>query len=323
MFTRKPRMKKTEIAVLIITYNSKAFIEDCIDSLLNSEDRHIRITVIDNASTDGTPELVGDKYPSVMVLRNPENIGYAGAVNRGLANSKGDFFVVANADVVFCNGAVHQMVDYLASHHNAGVVGAQQVFPDGRWQRSYGGVPGIWDSARNLVGITSLHNWIRRLAWPGSIDHPKEVGYIDGAAMAIRKEAYQSVGGFDEDFFFYAEEADFCFRLKKSGWGIIFLPSARITHIRGGSSVRADIVTEKYLRLHVDSKLLLFKKHYPRRQLYLYIQMERAHAKKLALIYKSVGYFSSKAKRNYVLRLASESSLLANIWGEQLARWEI
>ncbi len=314
-------MKKSDIDVLIVTYNSKAFIGTCIDSLLGSEGMHIRITVIDNASTDGTAEQVEKRYPSVKVLKNLKNMGYACAVNKGVASVAGDFFIIANADVVFHRDTVCQMVEHLIIHRDVGVVGAQQVFPDGKWQRSYGNVPGIVDSVKNLIGITTLHNWVRRFAWPRRIDtYPKEVGYIDGAAMAIRKEAYEFVGGFDENFFFYGEEADFCFRLKKSGWRVVFLPSSLLTHIRGGSSRRADPSSEKYLQLHVNSKLLLFKKHYPQWQFHLYIQLEKIHAQKLALIYRLIGFLLPESKRGYVSNRVIEYNLLSKIWSKQLTR---
>lgn len=312
-------MKKSDMNVLIVTYNSRAFIETCIDSLFNSEEVSIKITVIDNASTDGTVELIEEKYPSVKILKNIENMGYAYAVNKGVASAAGDFFVVANADVVFHRDTVYQIVEYLITHRDVGAVGTQQVFPDGKWQRSYGNVPGIVDSIKNLTGITSIHNWVRRLTWPRKIDScPKEVGYIDGAAMAIRKEAYDSVKGFDEKFFFYGEEADFCFRLKKSGWKVVFLPAALLTHIRGGSTIKVGTCNEKYLRLHVNSKLLLVKKRYRRWQIQLYILLEKIHAKKMEFVYQVIRRLASNSKKGNLFNIAMSFNLLSRIWGEQL-----
>jgi len=310
-------VRKSNVDVLIITYNSKEFIEACIDSLLSSEGTDIRITVVDNASTDGTVEVIEQKYPSVEVVRNVENIGYARAVNKGVKNVKGDFFIIANADVVFHFDAASQMIAYLTTHSDVGVVGVQQVFPDGRWQRSYGDMLGIWSSTKNLAGITSFHNWIRRLTWPRSIDKfPKEVGYIDGAVMAIRKTAYNFVGGFDESFFFYGEETDFCFRLRKSGWKVVFLPLSHIIHIRGGSSTKVDTVTDKYLRLQVNSKLLLVRKHYPQWQVPLYMLIERMHANKLKLIHQVIRWFAPKSKREHLSNRIMTFNQLVKIWGE-------
>ena len=313
-------MNRHDVDVVIVTYNSGAFVEACLDSLLDSNGVSNEITVVDNASTDNTAELIEEEYPSVRVVRNAENVGYARAVNKGIASADGSAFtIIANADVVFHNDTARQMVEYLMTHRDVGVVGPQQVFPNGKWQRSYGNVPGIRDSIKNVMGITSFHNWIRRSAWPQRIDrHPQETGYIDGAAMAMRKEAYESVGGFDERFFFYGEEADFCFRLRKSGWRVVFLPSASLIHLRGGSSRRLDASTEKYLRLHVDSKLLLFDKHYARWQLRYYVRLEKMHAQKLTLVYHVIRYLSSKPKSDHALRLAMEHSFLARVWNEKL-----
>ena len=315
----KATMEEFDIDVIIITYNSKPFVSACIDSLLSSRNVCSRITVVDNASTDGTVELIEEEYPSVRVLGNTENMGYAQAVNKGVTNVDGDFFIVANADVVFNIDAAREMVEHLAAHHDVGVVGPQQVFPDGRWQRSYGNTLGIWGSIKNVVGITSFHNWTRRLAWPREIDKcPKKVGYIDGAVMAIRRMAFESVGGFDESFFFYGEEADFCLRLSRSGWKVVFLPSARIIHARGGSSTKVDTTADKYLRLQVNSKLHLVRKRYRQWQLYLFIQLERINAKNLALVYRIINWFSPRSKSAYLLNMATRFDLLAEIWREHL-----
>jgi GT2 family glycosyltransferase len=312
-------MRKYYVNVIIITYHSKTIIEKCIDSLVASEGAKVSITVVDNASKDGTDALVEQKYPFVTLLRNRKNVGYSQAINKGVRNTNSDFVIIANADVVFDCDAVHKLIRYLNRNPEVGVVGAQQVFPDGKWQRSYGNVPGIIDSVKNLVGITTLHNLIRRFAWPRKIDkYPKNVGYIDGAAMAIRKEAYESVGGFDENFFFYGEEADFCFRLRKSGWGVVFLPLTHIIHIRGGSSTKVEKLTDKYSKLQVDSKLVFVRKHYLRRQRQIYIIIEMIHAKKMAYIYKFIKRFAPKNKREYLSGMALSFDCLAQIWCKHL-----
>jgi len=132
--------------------------------------------------------------------------------------------------------------------------------------------------------------------------------------MAIRKNAYDSVGGFDEDFFLYGEEADFCFRLKKAGWNVVFLPSAQIIHMRGGSPSKVERLTDKYSKLQVDSKLLFVRKHCSRRQVQPYIVIEMIHAKKMVFIYKIIRQFAPKNKREYLLNMALLFNCLAQIW---------
>jgi GT2 family glycosyltransferase len=310
-------MKKT-VEIIIITYNSKAIIGNCIDSLFSSIDMKMALTVVDNASSDGTVKFIEQQYPSVKIIKNIENMGYAKAVNIGAKSVKGEFFVISNADVVFHNTAVSQMVSYLNAHDKVGVIGVQQIFPDGRWQRSYGLVPGILDSLSNLMGITLIHNWRRRLSWPRKVDiNPKQVAYIDGAVIAVRKKAFESVSGFDEDFFFYAEEADFCLRLRRNGWKSVFLPSGRITHIRGGSSTKVDSATDKYIRLQVNSKLLLVGKHYPQWQVPLYIFLEKAHAKKMKLMYQTFRLFTPASKSEHFYNMILYFNLLYKVWDEK------
>ncbi len=196
-------MKKTDTHVLIVTYNSKTFIKDCINSLLGSDNAQITISVIDNSSTDGTVDFIEQNYPSVRVLKNTENLGYAIAINNGFEGTAEEFLIIANADVIFERDSISKLTTYLAEHPNVGIVGPQQVFPNNKWQRSYGNVPGFSDSIKNLIGITTVQNMLRRCLWPLKIDsRPRKVGYIDGAVMAVRRKAYDDIGDCDSNVFF-------------------------------------------------------------------------------------------------------------------------
>lgn len=288
--------------VVIITYNNVRHIGACLDSLQPAPGRTI---VVDNASTDGTAELVEAHDADVELVRMPENQGYAGAVNAGVDRVAAEAVIVANADVEFRSGCIEGLTRVLESERAVAVAGPQQVFPDGRWQRSYGRVPGAGEAFANLVGMTTLHHGIRRLLWPRAVDRrPRDVGYIDGAVMAIRRRVFESVGGFDEGFFFFGEEADFCMRVRAAGWRVVFVPEARAMHVRGGSS-RGRVVSDAVLRQLAESKARLVSKHATRRGLRLYLSLERLHARKMAIATHLLEKLAPEPKKERYATMAS------------------
>lgn len=276
--------------------------------------------VVDNGSTDDTLQLITRQYPLVRLLRMSRNCGYGAALNYGVAHTNGEIVILANADVVFPIGSISEMRAYLTAHQKVGVVGPQQVFPDGAWQRSYGDLPGVKNTLLILSGIGSLHTNLRRLVWPRRVDrHPKNVEYIDGAVMVIRKSAFNTISGFDEAFFFYGEDADFCLRLEKLGWRVVFLPSVVVTHLRGGSSTRVDAMLTTALKLHISSKRLFMKKHRPRWQHGIYYRLERLHAQKMVALHRLVAYVCPYPRKERLLRRVAEFTALSQLWRRELS----
>lgn len=278
--------------------------------MIQSEGVSVAITVADSGSTDGTVELVKTCFPAVRVVVLGANVGYAAAVNRGwkAADDNSGYVVIANADLVFDKDCLRNLVKELDKDPAVGVVGAQQRFPNGSWQRSYGNVPGLIDACSNVLGLTSAHNWTRRLMWPRRIDRRnRDVGYIDGAAMAIRRRAFEMVGGFDESYRFYVEEAEFCWRLKKAGWKVVFVPAATLVHLRGGSSQKKTQETRcRLLALYIAGKMTFARQRYCPVQLNVYRFVEIMHARKMELFCACMARLASgvPAERWRDLRLA-------------------
>ena len=187
------------IEIVIVTRNSAQHIGACVDSVLGA--RAVPI-IVDNNSTDSTLQIVRSRCPSAKVITSPENLGYGKAMNLGFKESTGGFVILSNPDVIFLGQSIFQLIDYLRKNPKIGIVGPQQLFPDGGWQRSYGDLPGIWPGIKDAVGITTIGNKMRKALWPRkTARRVKEVPYIDGAVMAVRRDAFLGVSGFDEDFF--------------------------------------------------------------------------------------------------------------------------
>lgn len=274
----------------IISYNCAELTLQCIQSALEAcnlieED----ILVVDNASSDGSVDIIRKGYPYVEIITNERNLGYAAAVNVAFQNSGNGNLIISNSDVIFHPGSIPLLLGLLDQYPDVGVAGPQQVYPDGSWEYSYGDVPGIKVAIKDILLISSFQRFLRKTLWKKCVidKRTKIVPYIDGAVMAVNRRAFKDIAGFDEDYFFYTEEADFCFRLKQSNWRVVFNPNVRITHIRGGSASKFGL-DEKNSKLFVESKILFVKKHSSRSKLKLFIILEYLHSMIMLMLWSVI-----------------------------------
>jgi GT2 family glycosyltransferase len=259
------------IEVVIVTHNSSRHIGPCVESIVAAGALPV---IVDNASTDNTLDIVRSLCPGARIIDTAENLGCCRALNVGFEGTTGDLVILSNPDVVFLDDSISQMTEFLRKNQKVGVTGPQQMFPDRSWERSYGDLPGIWSGIKDAVGITMLREGARKILWPRRIDRrPKEVPYVDGAVLVLRRQAFVEIGGFDEEFFMYSGECDLCARLRKAGWRAVFFPLAEVIHIRGADSVRVDN-SDKFARQMVDGQGKLAKKHLPLWQAEVYLRSE-------------------------------------------------
>lgn len=258
--------------IIVVTFNSAEDVRPCLDSIIGNYARPI---VVDNGSVDATLQILHDEYPQVALLVNPGN-GYARAANLGMSNSNSPFTIVSNADVIYPAHTVADLMKYVNEHPDIGVLGPQQIYPNGSWQRSWGVTPGLVESLLELIGATSLYNGIRRGSWPRRVNRkPRKVGYVDGACMVVNRTAYNTAGGFDESFRFYAEEADLCVRIRKAGWRIVALPTVTVVHRRGASSTKAGMSYVQHATMMAEASEKLIGKHHGKLYLGCYRQIKR------------------------------------------------
>lgn len=277
-------MSDLDFEAVVVTYNSAGDIRPCLSSLQNACSR---VVVIDNASRDDTVNIVNQEFPKVEIIPAERNLGYGEALNLGIARTASPFVVAANADTIFPAGSLQALERFLKAHPKVGVLGSQELFPDGSWQRSYGAIPGLYEAAQTLLGVTSLIYLADRISWRYlSPRGAKRVGYVDGAVMMIRRAAFDAIGGFDHKFHFYCEDADFCLRLAHAGWEVVSMPSVSVIHARGGSSTKAEGYSDRLLRSLASAQRQLIKKHNPGWHLPLHRQLCILHARKMSLIYR-------------------------------------
>lgn len=224
------------VDVVTVTYNSRRYIDGLVASVQASEGVDTHLIIVDNASPDGTADYVAEAYPDIELIAEPANRGFGAGANIGAGASASPVIAFVNPDVELDTAALAVLASVVDSDSSIGVVGPQQRYPDGSWQRSSGAVPGVAEATGRLLGIAKMQDRRAERRSRGS-DRERllEVGYVDGAVMVMRRQVFEAVGGFDEAFFMYAEEADLCARVHDEGWRIVLDQRAEATHVRGGS----------------------------------------------------------------------------------------
>ena len=305
-----------EIALIIVTHNSARFIAECLSSLRAVD---AVVVVVDNGSADDTKQIVR-QYPDVRLIEADANLGYGKALNLGATQTDAKYLVLSNADVIYRQDTVAALVSFLKSAPKIGVTAPQQISTNGDWQRSYEDVPGIWSGIKDVAGISSVFRWYRRLCWPRRVDHrAKEVGYLTGAVLAVRRDAFDEVGGFDEDFHFYGEDSDLCMRLRSAGWKVVFCPWAEVIHYGGGHSTQMDR-SDRFARLLTYGQATLAKKHLPLWQAYLYAWTKRIYFQRLALTLRLVRIFAPTSKNAQFSQRICIMDTHTKLWAEQLGQ---
>ena len=225
-----------DVSVVVVTYNALPWIERCLESV-----RTYETIVVDHGSTDGTLELVRERFPEATLVEQ-ENKGLGGGSNAGMRLATGDYYLLLNSDAWAIGDAVARLAAFANKHPRAAVVGPKLLNPDGSLQRSVRGFPTLWRLATEYFFLRKLAPRTRALnAFYGARfkhDRVRESDFLMGACLLVRREAADTVGLFDEDFFMFSEETDWCYRFRQSGWSVFFTPDAEFTHVGGATTAR-------------------------------------------------------------------------------------
>lgn len=230
-----------DVSIIIVSWDTCDILRDCLASIYE-QTRNIafEVIVVDNASKDGSPEMVNTEFPQAVLLANADNKGFAVANNQGIAIAKGYYVLLLNSDTVVLDRAIEKTMAFADAHSDAAVVGCRVLNADRSLQHSCSKLPALWDRILFAAGLVRLFPRNPTFARPVMSwwDHDcvREVEVISGCYMLVKKEAIDQVGGFDERFFMYCEEVDWCKRFREAGWKILFTPEAQIIHLGGGSA---------------------------------------------------------------------------------------
>jgi len=259
-------MNSPTVTIIVVSWNTKAMLQDCLDSVYaNLAGLDCEVIVVDNASVDGSPEMVETRFPQAILVRNADNRGFAAANNQGMQMARGSYVLLLNSDTLVLGDVLRKTVEFADAHPQAAVVGCRVLNGDRTLQRTCFMFPSLFNM---LLACTYLYKvWARsrlfgreQMMW-WDRDDVREVDVVTGCFMMVRREAIAEVGVFDEQFFMYGEETDWCYRFKRAGWKVLFAPAGEIVHYGGGSSSRIRLA----MRLQLSASILLFfQKHHGR-----------------------------------------------------------
>jgi GT2 family glycosyltransferase len=252
------------ISVIIVSWNARNHLRNCLESIRKTSGCLVQqVIVVDNASTDGSPEMVTEQFSEVTLIRSSENLGFARANNLGMNHATSPFLALINSDVIVHPGCLEQLVEFLESHSEVGLVGPKITGGDGRLQRTCTRLPTVWNlTCRALVLDRLLSRWplfsgFEMRHWNYACR--AEVEVLSGCFWLARTAAVEKVGGLDERFFFYAEDVDWCKRFHDRGWKVMLVPEAAATHFGGGSSSNAPL---RYSIEILRANLAYWEKHH-------------------------------------------------------------
>jgi GT2 family glycosyltransferase len=242
-----------DLSIIIVNWNTRQLLSQCLRSVIdNLHGISIESFVVDNGSTDNSVEMVRREFPEVTLIENRENLGFARANNQAIRLSRGRFILLLNSDALLMPNTVQKMINVMESDPSIGIAGACFVYPDNRPQVSHGPLPNFWIELCSLYGLDKLDK-----AKVGQQGY-KDTGWVDGACMLIRKTLLDHIGLLDEAFFMFSEEVDLCNRCHKQGAKVVWIESARVIHVRGGSTGQT---VQRVMHLY-SGKLLYFYKHF-------------------------------------------------------------
>ena len=255
-----------DLAVVTVSYNSSDVLPACLASLERAaEGLALDLVVVDNASADGTPEAIAARFPHARILRNPTNTGYARAVNQGLAATTAPFVLVINPDCEVRPGALRALVAWLEAHPRAAIAAPKILNPDGSLEYSARAFPNHLTFLFNRYSLLTRvfpNNPFSRRYLLTDWDHatPREVDWVSGACLLVRREAVARVGGMDEAFFMFNEDVDWCRRMKLAGFAVCYVPDAVVVHHIGASRRRVAprVIVERHRGM-----IHYFHKHHP------------------------------------------------------------
>ena len=242
-----------DLSIIIVNWNTRELLRQCLTSVEENvqsiRDLGVETLVVDNASTDGSTDMVHEHFSWVQILENEENVGFARGNNQALDISRGRYVLLLNSDTEVLPGALETLSAFMDRHPDAGAVGPLLLNADGTLQPSCHPMLTPWREFWRLIFLDRL---IQRRAtydmkhWDRTTPCPVEV--IKGAAMLLRKRALDEVGFLDEQYFMYSEEMDLCHRLLSAGWQLYWVPQASVVHHGGASS--AKMPEQMYVQLY-------------------------------------------------------------------------
>lgn len=252
-----------DVSVIVVNWNTKKLLSNCLDSVYKfTKNINFEVIVIDNNSTDGSQAFIKKTFPKVKLIENKENLGFAKANNQGIEQAKGEYIFLLNSDTYLIENSLQKLVEFANTNKNLGIIGPLLLNEDKSIQQSAGFTP-------NLPQIILWATFVDDLPFgyllnPYHIDNDqfykkeRKVGWLSGAALLIPKKVIKITGPLDGNIFMYGEDVEWCYRIEKSGFDVIFSPQTKIVHIGRGSSGK---ISQNAFLGEYKGLLYFYKKH--------------------------------------------------------------
>ena len=253
----------TKISVIILSFNTKSLLKDCLSSLLaKNQNIKMEVIVVDNHSDDGSVQMVQKEFPQVTTIVNQENYGFSKGNNFGLKRASGDYVLLLNSDVVFVEDSIEKMVDLMDREEKVGISSCKLVGSDNKIQPTGGFFPTIFRVFAWMLffdDIPILNRFFNSYhPHASSYGEERQQDWVTGAFFLIRKQVIKDIGYLDENIFMYAEEMEYCYRAKKKGWLVKYTPMTKIVHLGGKSGTAKGALLGEFKGIKY-----FFKKHLP------------------------------------------------------------
>jgi GT2 family glycosyltransferase len=252
-------MSEPRVAIVIVSFETRDTLVEGLAALEREAAGTAEVVVVDNASRDGSAEAVRERFPSVRLIANPENLGFARACNQG-AESHARLLLFLNPDATLAPGSLAALASLLEARPRAGIVGPRTRSANGDIQVSTGPDLSLLSEARQRRLVRGVARRDAAALAEAEAAHAaeREAEWISGSCLMIRRDAFDAVSGFDAGFFLYEEDADLCRRVRQAGWSVLYTPAAEVRHALGRSMARApERARLEYHRSH----LLYYRKH--------------------------------------------------------------
>jgi GT2 family glycosyltransferase len=268
-----------KLSIIIVSFNTKEIITKCLNAIFESEKftDNFEIIIIDNASKDGSVTYLKEKFPHIKIISLEKNIGFAAANNIGVKNSTGEYVLFLNPDVIVEKNTIQKALEYIEANEKCGIITAKLILENGNIDDAcHRGFPTPWNAFCHFSGLSKIFpnskiftgysmNYLNK-----NVIH--EVDSVSGAFMMIKRSVGEQFSWWDEDYFWYGDDLDFCYRVKMGGWKIIYNPTVKALHYKGISSgikkdskhlSKADYETKlKATQARFDVMEIFYKKHY-------------------------------------------------------------
>lgn len=256
-------MSEASLSIIIVNWNGLELLRACLNSVYAS--RLItkpEVFVVDNASSDGSPEMVEREFPQVRLISNNDNVGFAKANNQALTLASSDYVVLLNPDTLVPEDGFYKMLGFMESHQDVGALGCKLINATGECE------PGGYRYPRLISDFTTMIAW--NLPWyrqfadmrrKRKAEHPGRVDWVSGACLMVKREALKKAGLLNESYFLYSEDTDWCFKIKKAGWQVFYYPEVTVCHFWRSLQKRDTAVVLE----HLKSKYIFYLGNYGER----------------------------------------------------------